>query len=810
MRFSSILALVGFTALSQAAIEKRDYDANDFYVLQLRGVNPEVVATRLGLEHRGTLGSLDDHHIFRAPLSEDDVVGDHLKKRKLTKRSQGGVDDVLDNILYAEKQKRREGHLQKRMVPRREGPFDTRGGALQENEEAIKKQDSVIHDLHISDPIFRNQWHLLNTIQPGHDINVTPVWKQGITGHNVTVAVIDDGLDFESRDLKDNYFAKGSYDFNRHQPHPRPQGTRDKHGTRCAGEISAGRNDICGLGVAYEARIAGLQMLSGPLTNADEAEAVMYENQENEIYSCSWGPSDDGKTMEAPSILIKRAMVKSIQEGRDKKGSIYVFASGNGAGHGDNCNFDGYTNSIYSITVGAVDREGHHPYYSELCSATLIVAYSSGAGAHIHTTDVGEDQCTNHHGGTSAAAPLAAGVFALVLQTRPDLTWRDMQYLALNAAQPIHPIDNEQYEVQTTAIGKKFSHTFAYGKLDAEKIVALAKDWKLVKPQAWFFSPWQHVKQDLPQGDEGLVVSFEVTKDMLKDANLERVEHVTVTMNVEHTRRGDLSVDLISPHGVVSHIAVTRERDEARAGYKDWTFMSVAHWGESGVGKWTLILRDSIVNDDTGHFVDWHLKLWGEAIDAKKQKLLPLPEATDDDDHDKIIETAKVSTATGLPPATATEHKTVPTDHIQRPTKPGADNTKPTATTSSTPESATTSPSSWISWLPNFGASKTAQIWIYGAIGLILVFCCGLGAYFIARRRRLQGDSRNYEFTELNDQETEGLTEDDAEKARRARRTRGGELYDAFAGESDEEDNFERYTDRTQNQQAGSSSERLP
>jgi kexin len=153
-----------------------------------------------------------------------------------------------------------------------------------------------------------------------------------------------------------------------------------------------------------------------------------------------------------------------------------------------------------------------------------------------------------------------------------------MQYLALNAAQPIHPIDNEQYEVQTTAIGKKFSHTFAYGKLDAEKIVALAKDWKLVKPQAWFYSPWQHVKQDLPQGDEGLVVSFEVTKDMLKDANFERVEHVTVTMNVEHTRRGDLSVDLISPHGVVSHIAVTRERDEARAGYKDWTFMSVAHW----------------------------------------------------------------------------------------------------------------------------------------------------------------------------------------------------------------------------------------
>jgi kexin len=51
--------------------------------------------------------------------------------------------------------------------------------------------------------------------------------------------------------------------------------------------------------------------------------------------------------MEGPTILIKRAMVNGVENGRDGKGSIFVFASGNGAASGDQCNFDGYTNSIY-------------------------------------------------------------------------------------------------------------------------------------------------------------------------------------------------------------------------------------------------------------------------------------------------------------------------------------------------------------------------------------------------------------------------------------------------------------------------------
>lgn len=117
-----------------------------------------------------------------------------------------------------------------------------------------------------------------------------------------------------------------------------------------------------------------------------------YDYQNTSIYSCSWGPPDNGRAMEGPNYLIRKAMVNGIQKGRAGKGSIFVFASGNGGRTDDQCNFDGYTNSIFSVTVAAVDHMGLHPDYSEACAANMVVAYSSGSGnaivrvTHSHRT----------------------------------------------------------------------------------------------------------------------------------------------------------------------------------------------------------------------------------------------------------------------------------------------------------------------------------------------------------------------------------------------------------------------------------------
>lgn len=579
-QYFGLLALFCFSFAEKTHIRK--HNTHDYYAMHLNpGVSPHDIASVLDLVYEGPLGELQDHHTFSTLRRQEhpaDRILEDLRKRR---RKRDGVQGagVMDGILWSQKQKLKP-RMQKRSIipPPLKGASVNVPRAVRPRpvavEAAVAMRQEIAEQLNIRDPIFPDQWHLFNTVQLGHDVNVTGVWTQGITGHNATVVMVDDGIDMDSEDIRENYFAEGSYDFNDHTDEPRPRLSDDRHGTRCAGEIAAVKNGVCGVGVAYNAKIGGLRILSAVISDEDEAVAMNYAYQQNQIYSCSWGPPDDGRSMDAPGILIKKAIVNAIQNGRQGKGTIYVFAAGNGARSGDNCNFDGYTNSIYSITIGAIDRKGLHPYYSEECSAQLVVTYSSGSGDAIHTTDVGPNECSSNHGGTSAAAPLGAGIFALALSVRPELTWRDLQSILVQTAVPV----NEHEVWDKTYIGKKFSHTYGYGKLDAYAIVEAAKSAELLKPQAWYKSPWMHVKRAIPQGVEGLLSSFTVTQDALKEANLERIEHITVTMNVNHTRRGDISVELRSPAGVVSFLSVARRLDDANSGYVDWTFMSVAHW----------------------------------------------------------------------------------------------------------------------------------------------------------------------------------------------------------------------------------------
>jgi kexin len=361
------------------------------------------------------------------------------------------------------------------------------------------------------------------------------------------------------------------------------------------------------------------------------------------------------------------------------------------------------------------------------------------------------------------------------------------------------PFDLDDPEWQHTTIGKVYSHKWGYGKLDSWAIVEAAKDFKSVKPQAWYISPWMHVKHDIPQGDQGLASEFDVTKDALKKANFARVEHVTLTMNIKHAKRGDLSVELRSPDHIVSHLSVSRPNDKADSGYEGWTFMSVVHWGESGIGKWTVIVKDTQVNEFNGTFIDWKISLWGESIDAASQSLLPMPDEHDDDDHDATTTVGSIATTSVVIPDQSSLASVDPTSHPERPVneKPTeVTDTTPTATataTSTTTESAITSssasatatnqPTGFLpSFFPTFGLGRHTQVWIYAALSLIVLFCAGVAIYFYhAKRKRLRNNPRDdYEF-EIVGEDEEALTGG-------RRRRRAGELYDAFAtGESDEE-----------------------
>ncbi|XP_022252422.1 furin-like protease 1 [Limulus polyphemus] len=264
----------------------------------------------------------------------------------------------------------------------------------------------------------------------GVDMNVKPAWDMKVSGKGVVVTILDDGLEKDHPDIKQNYDHKASFDVNNNDEDPQPRYdliNSNRHGTRCAGEVAAvANNSICSVGIAFDAGIGGVRMLDGDVTDAVEARSLSLNSQHIDIYSASWGPDDDGKTVDGPGKLATKAFIQGIEKGRGGLGSIFVWASGNGGRNHDNCNCDGYTNSIWTLSISSATENGLVPWYSEACSSTLATTYSSGSGGErqIITSDL-HHSCTSQHTGTSASAPLAAGICALTLEANKHLTWRD-------------------------------------------------------------------------------------------------------------------------------------------------------------------------------------------------------------------------------------------------------------------------------------------------------------------------------------------------------------------------------------------------
>lgn len=116
-----------------------------------------------------------------------------------------------------------------------------------------------------------------------------------------------------------------------------------------------------------------------------------------------------------------------------------------------------------------------------------------------------------------------------------------------------------------------------------------AQKWEIVKPQAWMHLPavqlsggTMNTKLEMsggePIGPGGVSSQITVTENTLKEHNFETLEHVTVRVWIEHSKRGDVSVELVSPNGVKSMLAAPRQGDTADTGFPGWRFMSVKHW----------------------------------------------------------------------------------------------------------------------------------------------------------------------------------------------------------------------------------------
>jgi subtilisin family serine protease len=194
-----------------------------------------------------------------------------------------------------------------------------------------------------NDPLAAFQWHLNNiaqyvfsTVLPskGFDLNVLPVWGQGITGKEVIVNVVDSGLEIAHPDLAGNVSKGDSVNFGGGNDPTNSNSTTGDHGTSVAGLISSeAGNGIGGKGVAYGAKIMGHNILR-------------YQNFESNIAKSYGGNPTDTSAKAAvfnasygvPDCLfinksIENTAYDNVKTLRGGKGGLIVKSAGNGFGN---------------------------------------------------------------------------------------------------------------------------------------------------------------------------------------------------------------------------------------------------------------------------------------------------------------------------------------------------------------------------------------------------------------------------------------------------------------------------------------------
>lgn len=360
----------------------------------------------------------------------------------------------------------------------------------------------------VNDTHFANQWGLKNTGQykgtSGIDIKACEAWQIS-RGNNVTVAVIDHGIELDHPDLESNIHTL-SYDCGNRTS---PSTVRGNHGTACAGIIGAVQDNSVGIsGVAPNCRLMSISNSMAIDTDPDSpnfnilqqqnlANGIDWARQNGaDVISCSWGHNL------LQGAFITDAINNAITNGRRRDGKnlgcVIVFSSGN-----DNASSVGYPASLSNvIAVGAISNCGKRKSPSSCDTETSwgsnygnmldVVApgvlipttdRQDNAGYNPNTrihpncggtkinTDYADRNYTVWFNGTSAACPHVSGIAALILSVNPTLKMRDVRNIIESTAQKI---GGYKYKTETGRNNGTWNNEMGYGLVNAYDAVQKA------------------------------------------------------------------------------------------------------------------------------------------------------------------------------------------------------------------------------------------------------------------------------------------------------------------------------------------------
>ncbi len=531
------------------------------------------------------------------------------------------------------------------------------------------------------DPLFGQQWALHNTGQmsfaanggvAGQDLNMGRTLVAGPTGAGMQVAVVDIGLEICHPDLAANVEPGLSYNFN----HPYWLGAwaddpflltvLGDHCTSVAGLIAAAANNgVGGRGVAPEARLRGFNFLSfqGQAAYLD-ALGMSSENPRSDdvhIFNMSFGSSGSAENLSVDDRELFRVGVTDLRDGR---GALYVKTAGN---EFDFCtqldadrqpvaplldlstelgctaaNLDGENNLPYVIVAGGFSADGKRSSYSSAGATLWVVApageFGSDRPAMITTDQMGGDRgyvlfsrgltagteanplgdYTSIFNGTSAAAPNASGAIALLLETQPELTWRDVKHILAKTARQLEADIPRvrvafggtpavlQHDWITHAAGYHFHNWYGFGAIDVDAAVALAATH--TPNSLGVFTESAPVRLatavTIPDHDGGGLTQTQNVTGLSRTANVEAVQ---LRIEVRHDNPRELGIELTSPAGTRS--TINPVFNDALYGVDnplDWTILSNAFYGESPTGEWTFNVIDA-AEGNIGILGSWSL-----------------------------------------------------------------------------------------------------------------------------------------------------------------------------------------------------------